>query len=38
VVPGIVTNTYILIVKGKKPYLNMRVFLSPLTYVRVPEY
>lgn len=38
VVPGIVTNTYILIVKGKKPYLNMRVLLAPLTYVRVPEY
>ncbi|MFT3883382.1 MAG: hypothetical protein QM703_27490 [Gemmatales bacterium] len=38
VVPGIVNNTYILIVKGKKPYLNMKVLLSPLTYVRQPEY
>ena len=38
VVPGIVNNTYILIVKGKKPYLNMKVRLSPLTYVRQPEY
>jgi hypothetical protein len=38
VVPGIVNDTYILIVKGKKPYLNMRVRLSPLTYVRQPEY
>jgi hypothetical protein len=38
VVTGIVNNTYILIVKGKKPYLNMKVLLSPLTYVRQPEY
>ncbi len=38
VVPGIVNNTYILIVKGKKPYLNMKVVLAPLTYVRQPEY
>lgn len=38
VVPGIVNNTYILIVRGKKPYLNMRVSLAPLTYVRQPEY
>jgi len=38
VVPGIVNNTYILIVRGKKPYLNMRVLLAPLTYVRQPEY
>ena len=38
VVPGTVSNTFILIVKGKKPYLNMKVFLSPLTYVRQPEY
>nr|AKB95224.1 hypothetical protein [uncultured bacterium] len=38
VVQGIVNNTYILIVNGKKPYLNMRVRLSPLTYVQQPEY
>lgn len=38
VVPGIVNNTYFLIVKGKKPYLNMRVRLSPLIYVQQPEY
>ncbi len=36
--PGIVNNTFILIVKGKKPYLNMKVVLSPLTYVQEPEY
>jgi hypothetical protein len=28
----------VLIVSGKKPYLNMRVFLSPLVYVQQPEY
>ena len=38
VVPGIVNNTFILIVKGKKPYLNMRVLLAPLIYARQPEY
>jgi hypothetical protein len=38
VVPGIINNTFILIVSGKKPYLNMRVLLAPLTYVRQPEY
>jgi hypothetical protein len=38
VVPGIVNGTYILIVSGKKPYLNMQVRLSPVTYVRQPEY
>jgi hypothetical protein len=38
VVPGIVPNTFILIVSGKKPYLNMTVRLSPLTYIRQPEY
>ena len=38
VVTGVVNNTYILIVKGKKPYLNMKVFLVPRTYIRVPEY
>jgi hypothetical protein len=38
VVTGIINDTYILIVKGKKPYLNMKVLLSPLTYIRQPEY
>ncbi|MGK7895492.1 MAG: hypothetical protein AB4372_18220 [Xenococcus sp. (in: cyanobacteria)] len=36
--PGIVNGTYILIVKGVKPYLNMKVDLVPLVYVRQPEY
>lgn len=36
--PAFVTNTFILIVSGKKPYLNMTVRLSPLTYIRQPEY
>lgn len=38
VVGGIVSGTYILIVSGTKPYLNMDVHLSPLIYVRRPEY
>jgi hypothetical protein len=38
VVPGIVPDTFILIVSGTKPYVNMRVELSPLVYVRQPEY
>jgi hypothetical protein len=38
VVPGIVPNTFILIVSGTKPYLNMTVELSPLVYVRQPAY
>jgi hypothetical protein len=36
--PGIVSGTYILIVKGTKPYLNMKVNLIPLVYIRQPEY
>lgn len=36
--PGIVSGTYILIVKGTTPYLNMTVNLVPLVYVRQPEY
>ena len=36
--PGFLPNTYILIVSGTKPYLNMTVRLSPLIYVRRPEY
>jgi hypothetical protein len=38
VVPGIVPGTFILIVSGTKPYLNMTVELSPLIYIRRPEY
>jgi len=29
---------YMLVVSGRKPYWNMRVTLSPLTYIRQPEY
>ena len=35
---GFLPNTWILIVSGKKPYANMTVRLSPLIYVRRPEY
>ncbi len=38
VFPGIVNGTYILVVKGTKPYLNMQVNLFPLVYVRQPKY
>ncbi|UBU12744.1 hypothetical protein [Nonomuraea gerenzanensis] len=38
VVPGIVPRSFILIVSGTKPYLNMTVTLSPLVYVKQPEY
>ncbi|MEU7857270.1 hypothetical protein [Nonomuraea sp. NPDC049141] len=38
VVPGIVPKTFILIVSGTKPYLNMKVSLSPLVYIQQPEY
>jgi hypothetical protein len=36
--PGFVTNTYILIVTGTKPWLTMTVRLQPLIYIRQPEY
>ncbi len=29
---------YVLVVRGTKPYLNMRVELAPLVYIRQPEY
>lgn len=29
---------HVLIVSGKKPYFNMEVSLSPLVYIRQPEY
>jgi hypothetical protein len=38
VVPGIVNGTFILIVAGKKPYLNMTVTLVPVIYTKQPEY
>jgi hypothetical protein len=38
VIPGIVNNTFFLVVAGKKPFLNMSVTLSPLVYVRQPDY
>jgi hypothetical protein len=36
--PGFLPRTYILVVSGTKPYLNLQVNLSPLVYVRQPEY
>jgi hypothetical protein len=36
--PGFVPDTWILIVSGTKPYLNMTVELSPLIYIRRPEF
>lgn len=36
--PGFVPRTYFLIVSGTKPYLNMEVHLSPLIYIKQPEY
>jgi hypothetical protein len=33
-----VAGTFILIVRGTKPYLNMEVNLMPLVYVQQPEY
>ncbi|MFB4283294.1 hypothetical protein ACBJ59_48885 [Nonomuraea sp. MTCD27] len=38
VVPGVAPDSFILIVSGTKPYLNMKVELSPLVYVRQPEH
>lgn len=36
--PGFVTNTWILIVRGIKPCLNMTVELSPRIYIKQPDY
>jgi hypothetical protein len=36
--PGFLDDTWILVVSGTKPYANMTVRLSPLIYVRRPEY
>ena len=38
IVPGFVPKTWILIVSGTKPYLNMQVELSPLIYITRPDY
>ena len=38
VVPGFLPNTYFLVVSGTKPCINMYVHLSPLIYVKKPEY
>lgn len=35
---GFVNGTYFLTVSGEKPYLNMEVRLSPVIYVKRPEY
>ncbi|MBP0448368.1 MULTISPECIES: hypothetical protein [unclassified Kitasatospora] len=37
-VPGIVPGTFILVVNGVMPYLNMTVRLSPLVYIQRPDY
>jgi hypothetical protein len=36
--PGIVPNTYFLIVSGTKPWATMEVRLVPLIYIQQPEY
>jgi hypothetical protein len=36
--PGFLPKTWILIVSGTKPYVNMTVRLSPLIYVKRPEF
>ncbi|HEV2835017.1 MAG TPA: hypothetical protein VGW58_06860 [Pyrinomonadaceae bacterium] len=36
--PGFLPDTWILIVSGTKPYLNMTVQLVPLIYIRRPEF
>jgi hypothetical protein len=36
--PGIIPRTYFLVVTGRKPYLNMQAHLSPLIYIRRPEF
>ena len=36
--PGFVSGTFILVVSGSAPCINMQVALSPRIYVRCPEY
>jgi hypothetical protein len=38
VVPGIVPDTWFLVIRGEAPCLNMEVSLAPLIYVTCPEY
>jgi hypothetical protein len=38
IVPGVIPGTYFLTVAGTKPCSNMKVRLSPLIYLRCPEY
>ncbi|MGY3607860.1 hypothetical protein [Bradyrhizobium sp. Leo121] len=38
VVPGIVPKTFILIVRGTKPWVTMKVDLYPLIYIKQPVY
>ncbi len=38
VVPGINANTWFLTVRGTKPWITMRVELSPLIYIQRPDY
>ncbi len=38
VVPGFINDTWILVVTGTKPYLNMKVELVPMIYIDRPEY
>jgi hypothetical protein len=38
VVPGFVEKTFFLIVSGTKPWVTMTVQLSPLIYIKQPEY
>jgi hypothetical protein len=38
VYPGTVSDTFVLVVRGVKGYLNMEVRLAPVMYVMQPEY
>ena len=38
VVPGIISNTYFLVVRGTKPWLTMDVRLVPRIYIVEPDY
>jgi hypothetical protein len=38
VTPGTAPGAYVLTVSGTKPYANMEVRLSPLVYIRQPDY
>ncbi len=36
--PGTIPKTFILVVSGTKPYVNMEVNLKPLIYIKRPDY